>query len=468
MEQKDSAPLTAGEPSPQEIHQTRLEMVTQRIHEKEDSYKAYNFTQLQSISLNIFFDLTQEFADIEDVYAVCVMIPQKLFNLGCTLHVLDSQRGVVSCSSTACPFQGRDVRFVNTTTVEDDRLFIPIKGNSALVSELPFPVQDDIIGMLEISPADGLTEHDRLFWGRYANRIGYHLHNRFISSKNEEHVQFIRNMIKDIGHNVIVPNMYFKLFYRRLESRIEMIPRIVGTLENIVSQPKLRNEDRQSLDTISQNMSQAYAAIKEQYKEIYSHYQNTSLFLETLLRSSHFEKGRYVLERHTCNFKSQVIDPQVERYRPQFEERGIEIDTSMGGVPDQEVEVVVDVGLISQVYANLFSNVAKYAREVDEGFGRARKFMSYGWEIVRGYFGPGLDGIKLNVFSSGPPLTQEERERLFSEGYRAGNAQGEHGTGHGLYFIREVVGLHGGETGYEPTPRGNNFYFVLPFGPEKT
>jgi K+-sensing histidine kinase KdpD len=292
------------------------------------------------------------------------------------------------------------------------------------------------------------------------------MHNKFVSLKNKEHVQFIRNLVKDIGHNVIVPNMYFKLFYKRLEAKIGLIKPFHVKFRRLMEEcPRDNKMIFDEFERLDRDIDYFYNSILEQYKEIFSHYQNTSLFLETLLRTSHFEEGRYVLERRKCNFKSQIIDPQVERFRPRFSDRGIEIDTSMGGVPDRETEIVVDLGLISQVYSNLFSNVVKYTREVEEG-GRKRKFMSYGWDILKDHFGPGLDGIKLNVFSSGPPIGPEQSVNLFTEGFRADNAQGEYGTGHGLYFIREVVLLHGGEVGYEPTALGNNFYVVLPFEPQ--
>jgi len=466
MDLPGTPPIPAEPDSSPSRHEARLEMVARRIVEKLESYKAYNFTQLQSVALNIFFDLAQEFSDVEDVYAICVMIPKTLFNLDCTLYVIDGQNDVLSCCATHCPAHDGEIRFAQEPTVEKGHLRIPIKGNRELISQLPFTPQGDSIGMLEIFPADALTEHDRLFWGRYANRIGFQLHNRFISMKNKEHVQFIRNLVKDIGHNVIVPNMFFKLFYKRLEARIGLIrsyqDKFRGLMDECLKLDKGLALDFSRLD---QDVDYFYNAILDQYKEIFSHYQNTSLFLETLLRSSHFEAGRYVLEKRKCNFKSQVIDPQVERYRARLVERGIEIDTSMGGVPDREIEVVADMGLISQVYANLFSNVVKYTREVDDGSGRKRKFMSYGWELLKDYFAPGRNGIKFNVFSSGQPMEPRQSDPLFSEGYRAENAQGEYGTGHGLYFIREVVALHGGESGYEPTPQGNNFYFILPVDP---
>uniref|UniRef100_A0A7C4AAE5 histidine kinase n=1 Tax=Fundidesulfovibrio putealis TaxID=270496 RepID=A0A7C4AAE5_9BACT len=446
-------------------HLARLEVVNRRIFEKLESYTAYNFTTQQSVALNIFFDLAQEFTCVEDVYAVCVMIPHALFDLNCTLYVLDGHNDILSCCSTLCPVQAGTMQFATQTAVTGDRLQVPIKGNRELISLLPFTPRGDIIGMLELTPAAGLTEHDILFWGRYANRIGFQLHNRFISQKNKEHVEFIRGMVKDIGHNVIVPNMYFKLFYKRLEARINLLRQVQESFRSI--QGECAGEcsiDDERWTQLDSDISYAFSAIQEQYKEIFSHYQSTSLFLETLLRSSHFEEGRYVLEKRKCNFKHQVIDPQVERYRARLADRGIEIDTSMGGVPDQEIEVVGDVGLLSQVYANLFSNVVKYAREVLEG-GRRRKFMSYGWQILDDFFGPGRRGVKLNVFSSGPPIDQAQRAGLFSEGYRASNSSGEYGTGHGLYFVQEVVKLHGGVVGYEATPAGNNFYFVLPLDP---
>ena len=77
--------------------------------------------------------------------------------------------------------------------------------------------------MLEIDTAGQLSEQDRFFFERYASRFGYQLHNRILGNKNREHLQFIRNLVGDIGHNVIVPNIYFKLYYKRLRSKIDLL-----------------------------------------------------------------------------------------------------------------------------------------------------------------------------------------------------------------------------------------------------
>ncbi|WP_291321416.1 HAMP domain-containing sensor histidine kinase, partial [Desulfonatronospira sp.] len=259
----------------------------------------------------------------------------------------------------------------------------------------------------------------------------------------------------------IVPNMFFKIFYRRLEAHINAL----GKLKDDIAASAREEKNNQEYGLVTARdlyprLDYIHNGLREQYNEILNHYEQTSLFLETLLRRSHFEQGKYVLERKVCNFKSQIIDPQVERFTPQLREKGIDI--ALAGVPDQEIEVVVDKGLISQVYANLFSNAVKYTREVTDFSGHKAKFISYGWEYRPDYFGPEKPGIKLNVFSTGPHLDQDEQANLFSEGFRAGNVGKEQGTGHGLFFIKEIVEMHGGEVGYEPTPLGNNFFFTLP------
>jgi len=82
--------------------------------------------------------------------------------------------------------------------------------------------------------------------------------------------------------------------------------------------------------------------------------------------------------------------------------------------------------------------------------------------LLKDHFSPGKDGIKFNMFTTGPHIPPEDRTHIFEEGYRGSNIDGEVGTGRGLYFVRNVIETHGGEVGYEPTPGGNNFYFILP------
>lgn len=436
--------------------------VQKRIFEKVDDYAEYNFSSLQSTALNIFFDLAQEFDSFRDLMTICVLIPKAFFNLDCTLflfHDNKTEHTALCAESGNNPQVFQEAPLSTQPTTYQGRSFFPIKGNKELLAQLPIKPKGNLIGMLGVLPDHQLNAHDQLFFEKFANRIGFQLHSRMISQKNQEHLQFIQSLVKDIGHNVIVPNMYFKLFYRRLEGTINAVRHLYTEMQSVAPLPPKQDAHVQGQQFMGK-LRYIHENLEDQFREIMRHYENTSLFLETLLRRSHFEQGRYVLEKRACNFKNQIIDPQFNRLAGQFKERGIEI--ALAGIPDQEIEAVVDIGLITQVYANLFSNAVKYTAPVLDDKGQWVKFISYGWEEMPDFFGPGRDGVKLNVFNSGPHIPKHEKIHLFDEGFRASSANKEPGTGHGLFFIKEIVELHGGQTGYEPTPMGNNFFFILP------
>jgi signal transduction histidine kinase len=443
------------------LEHSRAISVQKRIHKKIDDYADYNFSSLQSTALNVFFDLAQEFDSFRDLLTICLLVPKVFFDLDCDLFLfLDNKiNHVTVCSESGGKNQlEQDIPLSDQPTVLNGHYFLPIKGNKELQSHQPVTPQGNVLGILDIHPERSLSAHDRLFFEKYANRIGFQLHSRMISQKNQEHLHFIRSLVKDIGHNVIVPNMYFKLFYRRLEGTINAAAELCREMQT--RPPEVILEQNTQWKQFITKFEYINDALQDQFREILRHYDNTSLFLETLLRRSHFEQGRYVLEKKICNFKKQIIDPQVKRFMSQFEERGI--DMAWAGIPDQEIEVVVDVGLITQVYANLFSNAVKYTAPVKDSSGKWVKFISYGWQDMPHFFGNGRDGVKLNVFTTGPHIGEHDRGQLFQEGFRAGNIENQPGTGHGLFFIRQIVELHGGQMGYEPTPMGNNFFFILP------
>ncbi|WP_319777485.1 HAMP domain-containing sensor histidine kinase [Maridesulfovibrio sp.] len=425
--------------------------IQRRIHEKMEDYKDYSFSATEKRALMIFFDLAQEFDSLEDFFAVCTAVPRSLFDLDCRLYLAMGPDDFITVGRTE-----NRAPVCSSVPLEKvlnaGHLFIPIRGNIELVDQLPFKPAGDVIGCFEFYKLEKLSDHQSLFFEKFVNRVGFQLHSKLLRRKGQEHLDFVRNLVKDVGHNVIVPNMYFKLFYNRLRDRIENIR-------------QLRSEVyRKSVDEVSHDLDLLYNGLVLQFNEIHRHYEQTSLFLETLLRRQHFEEGRYIVEKRPCNLLKKIIEPQLERYRSRFEDRGIRLDISMGGVPDREVRIVADVGLISQVYANLFSNAVKYTREESMCDGRRDKFAAYGWEVVENYFRNGWNGLKLNVFTTGPHLSEEDRDKLFQPGFRSDNVGNEYGSGHGLFFVRQVVELHGGEVGYEPQDGGNNFYFILPLG----
>lgn len=441
-----------------------------RIREKREDYERYGFTYIQGRTLRAFFDLAQEFETLENFYRVCVFVPKEFMGFDSCLYLVDpdtkklqiacdSIKGLKVCGMTP----PENIRLSESVYETRDTFVSPISGNWRLFTRKPLAQAEEIIGLFAVSSLSRFGEGDRLFFEKYANRIGYNLHYKLISVQNERHIKFINTLVADIEHNVLVPNMMYRLFLNNLRKKIRELEDIENDLGKRI-EAGFRKECAETchLEQIQGSLTDLCKDLLRQYEEIDKHYQNTSLFLESLLRRDHFEKGYLVLRRKMCRFRKEVLDPQLERYKQRLERAGIRIDYNLGMMPDEDIPLAVDVGLISQVYANLFSNAEKYCQEVINENGEPVKFMSYGQEIIQDFFGPGKPGIKFNVYTTGPHIPSGEIPYIFDEGFRGIGSEDKQGVGHGLHFVKKVVEVHGGIVGYEATNLGNNFFFALP------
>jgi len=170
-----------------------------------------------------------------------------------------------------------------------------------------------------------------------------------------------------------------------------------------------------------------------------------------------------VLRKQSCNFRTEIIKPLIDRYAGQFETKGITVDDRIENVPDEQVTLFVDKGLISQVFDNFFSNALKYTGQSKDELGQTIRLFSLNRQIIQGAFGEDKPGVRLNFFTTGKPLSREECSRVFEEGFRAVGGSAESGRGHGLHFVKNVVEIHGGMVGCEPQANGNLLYLILPF-----
>jgi signal transduction histidine kinase len=443
-----------------------FEDILKRIENKKNDYQQYNFTQIENIAFMTFFDLAQEFDDVEDFHNLCVAIPKGFFNLDARLYLMDTKANTLVLTATTN--QGEqlytppptEAKFSESSYYTNKKsLVLTIRGKNLLTDQLPFKTIGSVLGLLELFPRDDMDTRNDLFFEKYANRIGFNMHNKFLAIKNVEHLKFIRSLVSDIEHNVIVPNMVYKLFLRRLKGKIKKNDEIANSLCECLT---IGQCEVDVIENLLKELIGVNEGLREEMANIEKHYKNMSLFLETLFRRSHFDQGKLTLRSKACNMKKDVVQPQLERYMEQFQKAGISVDDRLSGIPDEEIISVVDVGLIAQVYANLFSNALKYTQEVTTETGGKMKYISYGHETIKDFFGQGKNGIKYNVFSTGPHIALEERGKIFEEGYRGSNISNKPGTGHGLTFIKNAIEMHGGVVGYEATQYGNNFYFIIP------
>ncbi|NLI80947.1 MAG: HAMP domain-containing histidine kinase [Deltaproteobacteria bacterium] len=453
-----------------------MKEVFERVRSKKESYQRYNFERLKEEAFATFFDLAQEIIGVEILYQIIVAVPKEFFDYESRLYVIDFKTSrltkVCGTEQGLIPPAQRipqDFPISDTPYELNESILFPIRGNEALTKSVPFLLQLPVLGFLEIYPRQKVDERDRFFMEKYANRIGYNLHQKMLIQQNIDHIRFTNQLVADIEHNVISPNLYYKLFLIRLKRLLSEYRQAQERLRDaIVSIQGSTGPLYSELCQIHQLVFQGNESLEEEWKALSKHFEHTSLFLETLLRRDHFEKGTYVLRKQTCNFRTEIIQPLLERYQRLFDKRGIVVDNRIENVPDEQVTLFVDKGLISQVFDNFFSNAVKYTQEVEDQLGNRIKLVSYNRQILRDFFGEGIHGVRFNFFTTGKPLSQEDAKRLFEEGFRASLSAGQKGSGHGLHFVRNVVEIHGGKVGCEPQPYGNLVYFTLPMKEQDT
>lgn len=465
--------------------------ICRRVREKSESYSRYHFSEQYNDFLKAFFDLAQEYDSLENYYRICVAVPLEFTGLESALYLCDESgtRLDLVCDSLAGvrsepePVAVPGPIHLAAEPYETETSYVipiyskpPVQRNGEESATCCFGTtgqgrqcstgegtigESRIHGMYEVMPLDRLSADDKFFFVKYANRIGYNLHNRIIALQNIDHLRFINNLVMDIEHNIIVPNMYFRHLFNQLKRKIMEMEQLQKRMERMAREDSANKNHQQCLN--------CYKKLREDlfgyHQELVKHHANVSLFLESLFRREHFARGHLVLRPKKCFVEKEVIIPQLENYRSRLEAAGITVERPRNMI-DEEFPIMVDVGLLAQVYANLFSNAAKYTQEIIDHRGKPRKSIAYGREIVENYTEDGKRGIKFNVFSTGPPLSPEEAATIFEEGVRGKSVENIPGTGHGLSFIKHVIEMHGGSVGYEATAEGNNFYFILPLPDE--
>jgi len=459
-----------------ETRQIDSDYFSRVISEKVAMYNNSPLTVFHDHLLKIFFDLAQQHEGLDSFYQICVAIPRALHpKIKASLAVLKNSK---ESFQLACGNASQTVIYpqmiaklpLQTAAAsysEGDVLFLPVISrpllNNGTVTHKILPEKKEnseesqpCLGVLFITHFKALGTIDRLFLEKLVTRIGYNLQRRLLQASHLEHINFLKHLGRDIGHNVITPNMHFQNLFHQLEKKINRINKEVQVSLNLADEPSLK---------ILNKCNEIRADLTSTHAELLEHYNRTSLYLETLLREEHFTKGQYILKRRRCQIEAEIIIPELEVYRRRFERQRITIEQPHN-MQDRRFFIKGDLGLLSQVFDNLFSNALKYSTTSTDFHGQPRKAIAYGYQDISNFPKRGKRGVKFNIFSTGEHLNEEERLTIFNDGVRGGNVGCNPGSGHGLSFVRTVVEIHGGDVGYESVPGGNNFYFILPLTEE--
>jgi signal transduction histidine kinase len=447
-----------------------LDQALELLKKKQQDYTAYKFRTNETMAIFAFFDLAQEFASLNNLYRIAVAVVSFFFDYESCVYIIrpeDEALMLQCCSSEGLldpPVPARAGIITHHSPYRAGSSFLfPIIGKKVLTDKVPLFLDDQVLGMFEIYPVKRMSQHGLLFFRKYANRVGYNMHNKLVVEQDIEHIRFINQLVSDIEHNVITPNLYYKAFLISMKKNLRRHLSELESLSSILS--KTKNHDhlpKEEIIRAADNLHDIHQDMGNRMQEFESHFKHLSLFIETLFRGEHFKTGGYVLRRRTYNLLRDVFLPELEHYRKRLEDKEIDIVEPLDLPPDEDLTMFIDLGLIAQVFANLLSNVLKYCMPVLDEDGNYRKYISYNIEIVGQESYLIRDTLKFSLLNTGKPISTKEALLVFEDGHKGPGDNSKEGKGHGLYFINNIVKLHGGYAGCKPRENGNEFYIVLP------
>ena len=105
---------------------------------------------------------------------------------------------------------------------------------------------------------------------------------------------------------------------------------------------------------------------------------------------------------------------------------------------------------IEEVFTNYFSNAVKYCGEAEP------RHIDVSYEMLE-------NKVKVNVFNSGPPIADSEKELIWEKFYKTDKSGNRKmgGTGIGLSIVKAIMEAHKQNYGVENKEGGVNFYFTL-------
>jgi len=199
------------------------------------------------------------------------------------------------------------------------------------------------------------------------------------------------------------------------------------------AQRLIRMKDRVSPDDLAERARKMRSAVRRM-----------THLIENLIDSMRLIDGDVTLYFHPASLDIGALLHEVCLLQREIAPQAQILET----LPAHAVTLVADANLLFQVFSNLLSNAIKY---------------SPAGGLINLVLEPRETEVIITVRDRGMGIPASDHPRLFERYYRASNATGMVGTGLGLYLVKTVVELHGGEVRAESLEgEGSCFQVRLP------
>ncbi len=194
----------------------------------------------------------------------------------------------------------------------------------------------------------------------------------------------------------------------------------------------------------------SYGELREDQIEGVDLIENSLAYLNELtnnyLQLSRIEKGELIINKISVNLLKDVINIVLQGLQRQIASRNMTVCINI----PEDLTLPADMNLMRVVYENLIGNAIKFGKD-------------------NGRIGLEADILPnkavLCVWNEGKSIDEERLTTLFRkfQRYDVDEKTGRQGSGLGLFIVKQIVTIHGGEVRVEAAEdRGTRFVFSLP------
>ncbi len=212
-----------------------------------------------------------------------------------------------------------------------------------------------------------------------------------------------------------------------INSMLDQIKRLLESQEQISND--IAHDMRTPLQHLRQRLEKLRDSPMIRPDDISASLDQTEEIIATfnaLLRIAQIE-GSDRRERFAWNDLREIIANVTEVFEPTAEDAGIELTTK---IPDEQLEVVGDGNLLTQLLSNLVENAIKHCPSGSK-------------VLVSGENTP--EGLILRITDNGPGIEPLDQERIFHRFFRGEKSRNSPGNGLGLALVKAICDLHGAE-----------------------